>query len=189
MCFFKLAFLLEVQEHLVHSKKYPSSSSSSCCLLKWRPRLLLVVKHFLLISQPTSSHFSWHTRPGAYGGCSSCWTIRHNGHNMQTGAMAVLHVSPLILFSVKYIASQAACGSSPMLVYYMSCKSHLGLVALFTLSAREGFPLLGHLPTLNNPPPPPSPKAWTLKCQNKVQFSFILADLFRLSKSFSAWSS
>ena len=188
MCFFGLAFLLEVQERLVHSKKSPSSSS--CCLLKWRPRLLLDVKHLLLISQPTSSHFSWHTGPGAYGGCSSCWTICHNGYYMQTGAMGVLHVSPLILFAVKYIASEAACGSSPMLVHQMSCKTHLGLVALFTLSAQEGFPLLGHLPTLptlNNPPPPPSPKAWTLKCQNKVQFSFIMADLFMLSKSFSAW--
>ena len=82
---------------------------------------------------------------------------------MQTGAMAVLHVSPLILFAVKYIASQAACGISPMLVHYMSCKSHLGLIALFTLSEREGFPLLGHLPTLNNPPFPTLPKGLDLK--------------------------
>ena len=98
---------------------------------------------------------------------------------MQTGAMGVRDMSPLILFAVEYIASQAAGGSSPMLVHHMSYKSHLGLVAIITLSAREGFPLLGHLPTLNNPPSPPSLKAWTLKCQNKVQFSFILADLCR----------
>ena len=165
MCFFELAFLLEVQEHLVHSKKSPSSSSSSCCLLKWRPRLLLDVKPFLLISQPTSSHFSWHTGPGAYGGFSSCWTICHNGHNMQTGAMGVRDMSPLILFAVKYIASLAACGSSPMLIRHMSCKSHLCLLALITLSAR----------------------AWTLKCKKKSKILRLHGILLRLNKSFSAW--
>ena len=58
-------------------------------------------------------------------------------------------MSPLILFAVKYIASLAACGSSPMLIRHMSCKSHLGLVALFTLSAQ----------------------AWTLKCKKKLNSS------------------
>ena len=162
MCFFGLAFLLEIFEHLVHSQKSPSSS---CCLLKWRPRLPLDVKHLLLILQTTSSHFSWHTGPGAYGGCFSCWMICHNGHNMQTGAMGARDMSPLILFAVKYLISLCAGGSRPMLVCHVVCKSHLGLVALITLSEEEGFALPGHLHLSTKH------LAWALKLQNNFSSS------------------
>ena len=67
--------------------------------------------------------------------------------------MGVRDMSPLILFAVEYIVSLCAGGSHPMLVCHVVCKSHLGLAALITLGAGEGFPLLGHLhQTLGNPP-------------------------------------
>ena len=64
---------------------------------------------------------------------------------MQTGAMLVRDMPPLILFAVKYLVSLFAGGSRPMLVCHVVCTSHLGPVALITLGEGEGFPLSGHL--------------------------------------------
>ena len=79
---------------------------------------------------------------------------------MQTGAMGARDMSPLILFAVKYLISLCAGGSRPMLVCHVVCKSHLGLVALITLSEEEGFALPGHLHLSTKH------LAWALKLQN-----------------------
>ena len=128
MCFFGLVFLLEVQEHLVHSKKSPSSSS--CCLLKWRPRLPLDFKHLLLISQTTSSHFSWHTGPGAYGGCSSCWTICHNGHNMRLGPWESVICLPWYFLLSNTLFHYVQVEATPCLCVMWSVRATLVLLLL-----------------------------------------------------------
>jgi hypothetical protein len=72
---------------------------------------------------------------------------------VQLGAMEVCVMAPQLIFAIKYFASLDAGKISPMLVCHVVCKSHLGLAALITLGAGEGFPLLGHLhQTLGNPP-------------------------------------
>ena len=84
---------------------------------------------------------------------------------MQTGAMLVRDMPPLILFAVKYLVSLFAGGSRPMLVCHVVCKSHLGLVALITLSEGEGFPLPGHLHRSTKH------LAWALQLRNKFSSS------------------
>ena len=79
---------------------------------------------------------------------------------MQTGAMGVRDMSPLILFAVKYLVSLFAGGSRPMLVCHVVCKSHLGLVALITLGEGEGFHLSGYLHLSSKH------LAWALKLRN-----------------------
>ena len=84
---------------------------------------------------------------------------------MQTGAMGVGDMSPLILFAVEYLVSLCAGGSHPMLVCHVVCKSHLGLVALITLGEGEGFPLPGHLQLSSKH------LAWALKLRNNFSSS------------------
>ena len=72
---------------------------------------------------------------------------------------------PSYFFAEKRLVSQCAGGSRPMLVCHVVCKSHLGLVALITLSEEEGFALPGHLHLSTKH------LAWALKLQNNFSSS------------------
>ena len=131
----------------------------------------------LLVSQTTSSHFPSHTALGACGGCSFSCTFCHIGYSVQHGAMRVCDMAPHLIFAVKCLVSLCA-GECPMLVCHVVCKSHIGLVALFTLGSREGVPLPGHLPLILTHGNPPTPQSLRPGPSNiKIFFFFLISDI------------